>query len=34
MADEKRKLVEPEILQRAIVDSFIKLNPRTLMRTR
>src|SRR5262249_41074575 len=26
------KLVEPQILWRAIVDSFIKLNPRTLMR--
>ena len=26
------KLVEPQILRRAIVDSFIKLNPRTLMR--
>jgi len=26
------KLVEPQILQRAIIDSFIKLNPRTLMR--
>ncbi len=26
------KLVEPEILRRAIVDSFVKLNPRTLMR--
>ena len=26
------KLVEPEIVRRAIVDSFVKLNPRTLMR--
>jgi potassium-transporting ATPase ATP-binding subunit len=26
------KLVEPEILRRATLDSFIKLNPRTLMR--
>src|SRR5262249_32973651 len=26
------KLVEPQILRRAIIDSFIKLNPRTLMR--
>jgi potassium-transporting ATPase ATP-binding subunit len=26
------KLVEPQILRRAIVDSFVKLNPRTLMR--
>jgi len=26
------KLVEPQILRRAILDSFIKLNPRTLMR--
>jgi K+-transporting ATPase ATPase B chain len=26
------RLVEPEIIRRAIVDSFIKLNPRTLMR--
>src|SRR5215470_13118117 len=26
------KLVEPEILRRAIVDSFAKLSPRTLMR--
>jgi K+-transporting ATPase ATPase B chain len=26
------KLVEPEILRRAIFDSFVKLNPRTLMR--
>ena len=26
------KLVEPEILRRAIGDSFVKLNPRTLMR--
>ncbi|HXY92048.1 MAG TPA: potassium-transporting ATPase subunit KdpB [Acidimicrobiia bacterium] len=26
------KLVEPEIMRRAIVDSFVKLNPRTLMR--
>src|SRR5215211_1680084 len=26
------KLVEPQILWRAIVDSFVKLNPRTLMR--
>jgi K+-transporting ATPase ATPase B chain len=26
------KLVEPQILRRAIVDSFIKLNPRALMR--
>ena len=26
------KLVEPEILRRAILDSFVKLNPRTLMR--
>ena len=32
MTDEKRKLVEPEILRRAVVDSFIKLNPRTLMK--
>jgi K+-transporting ATPase ATPase B chain len=32
MTDEKRKLVEPEILRRAVVDSLIKLNPRTLMR--
>ena len=32
MTDEKRKLVEPEILKRAVVDSFIKLNPRTLMK--
>jgi potassium-transporting ATPase ATP-binding subunit len=26
------KFVEPEMLRRAIVDSFVKLNPRTLMR--
>src|SRR6516164_5990509 len=26
------KLVEPEILRRAILDSFVKLNPRTLMK--
>jgi K+-transporting ATPase ATPase B chain len=26
------KLVEPEILRRAVIDSFVKLNPRTLMR--
>ena len=26
------KLVEPQILRRAIVDSFVKLNPRTMMR--
>jgi potassium-transporting ATPase ATP-binding subunit len=26
------KLVEPDILRRAVVDSFVKLNPRTLMR--
>jgi K+-transporting ATPase ATPase B chain len=26
------KLVEPRILRRAIIDSFVKLNPRTLMR--
>src|SRR5215510_13951392 len=26
------KLVEPEILRRAVVDSFVKLSPRTLMR--
>jgi K+-transporting ATPase ATPase B chain len=26
------KLVEPEILRRAVVDSFVKLRPRTLMR--
>jgi potassium-transporting ATPase ATP-binding subunit len=32
MTDEKRKLVEPEILKRAIVDSLVKLNPRTLMK--
>ncbi len=32
MTDEKRKLVEPEILKRAVVDSLIKLNPRTLMK--
>ncbi len=32
MTDEKRKLVEPEILQRAVGDSIIKLNPRTLMK--
>ena len=31
MAREK-KLVEPEIVRRAIGDSFVKLNPRTLMR--
>src|SRR5262245_45023933 len=31
MAREK-KLVEPEIVRGAIVDSFVKLNPRTLMR--
>jgi K+-transporting ATPase ATPase B chain len=28
----ENKLVEPDILRRAIVDSFVKLNPRTLMR--
>ena len=28
----ENKLVEPEILRRAVVDSFVKLNPRTLMR--
>jgi potassium-transporting ATPase ATP-binding subunit len=32
MTDEKRRLVEPDIMQRAIVDSFLKLNPRTLMK--
>ena len=32
MTDEKRKLVEPEILKRAVGDSIIKLNPRTLMK--
>src|SRR3954447_18751749 len=32
MTDEKRKLVEPEILKRAVGDSLIKLNPRTLMK--
>src|SRR5882757_3915921 len=32
MTGEKRKLVEPEILRRAVVDSFVKLNPRTLMK--
>src|SRR5256885_8436448 len=32
MPEEKRKLVEPEILQRAVVDSLVKLNPRTLMK--
>src|SRR3989449_11612110 len=32
MPDEKRKLVEPEILRRAVVDSLVKLNPRTLMK--
>src|SRR6478752_7242262 len=26
------KLVEPEMVRRAVVDSFVKLNPRTLMR--
>jgi K+-transporting ATPase ATPase B chain len=26
------KLVEPEIVRRAVLDSFVKLNPRTLMR--
>ena len=26
------KVVQPEILRRAVVDSFVKLNPRTLMR--
>jgi potassium-transporting ATPase ATP-binding subunit len=26
------KLVEPQILRRAVIDSFVKLNPRTLMR--
>jgi K+-transporting ATPase ATPase B chain len=26
------KLVEPDIVRRAIIDSFVKLNPRTLMR--
>jgi K+-transporting ATPase ATPase B chain len=26
------KLVEPDILRRAVVDSFVKLNPRTLMK--
>jgi K+-transporting ATPase ATPase B chain len=31
MAREFR-LVEPQILRRAVVDSFVKLNPRTLMR--
>ncbi len=32
MTDEKRKLVEPEILRRAVGDSIIKLSPRTLMK--
>ena len=32
MTDEKRKLVEPDILRRAVVDSLLKLNPRTLMK--
>jgi potassium-transporting ATPase ATP-binding subunit len=32
MTDEKRKLVEPDILRRAVVDSIVKLNPRTLMK--
>ena len=32
MTDEKRKLVEPEILRRAVGDSIRKLNPRTLMK--
>ena len=32
MTDEKRKLVEPDILKRAVVDSLVKLNPRTLMK--
>ncbi len=32
MTDEKRKLVEPEILKRAVGDSILKLNPRTLMK--
>ncbi len=32
MTDEKRKLVEPEILERAIGDSIVKLDPRTLMK--
>ena len=32
MTDEKRKLVEPEILKRAVGDSIVKLNPRTLMK--
>src|SRR4051794_33326497 len=32
MTDEKRKLVEPEILERAVVDSLVRLNPRTLMK--
>src|SRR5439155_21591163 len=32
MPDEKRKLVEPDILKRAVVDSFVKLSPRTLMK--
>ena len=32
MATRQRKLVEPEIVRRAIGDSFVKLNPRTLMR--
>jgi K+-transporting ATPase ATPase B chain len=30
--EEKRKLVEPDILRRAVVDSVRKLDPRTLMR--
>src|SRR5436305_1144694 len=32
MTDPSRKLVDPGILRRAFVDSFVKLNPRTLMR--
>jgi K+-transporting ATPase ATPase B chain len=32
MPDKKRKLVEGEILKRAVVDSLVKLNPRTLMK--
>jgi K+-transporting ATPase ATPase B chain len=32
MTDEKRKMVEPEILRRAVADSLVKLNPRTLMK--
>src|SRR5437667_10871369 len=32
MPDEKRKLVEPDILKRAVVDSFVKLSPRTWMK--